>query len=136
MTANRQPYPDLFDVSIGGYTGKSSRARWQDGLLFCESASYGYETECQKTVTPAPAQWALFRGTMERIGVWQWSGEYVDPAILDGTGWSVEITWNDRYVKAEGSNAYPGSNSSEYSKAFQSFIAALNRLIGIKDFFE
>jgi hypothetical protein len=39
--------------------------------------------------------------------VWDWAERYEDPAVVDGTHWSLRLEHDGRAVSASGSNAVP-----------------------------
>lgn len=94
----------------------------RNGLVF---ESYRHPTTESVTVMPSDAQWRAFRESLDRLNVWQWRPEYRRP-ILDGTGWSLNIQYNDRRLIAAGHNSYPDN--------FEAFLEAVNTLLGGRKF--
>lgn len=53
-------------------------------------------------------EWIGFVSDLFRCYITDWKNRYVDPDILDGTQWELEITFDDKSIlKRHGSNAYP-----------------------------
>lgn len=53
-------------------------------------------------------EWMSFVSDLYRCYVTDWKRRYVNPGILDGTQWELEITFDDKPIlKRHGSNAYP-----------------------------
>lgn len=53
-------------------------------------------------------EWMSFVSDLFRCYITDWKNRYVDPGILDGTQWELEITFDDKSIlKRHGSNAYP-----------------------------
>ena len=44
---------------------------------------------------------------LEKLNLLNWEAEYVDPGILDGTQWQVEIVMAGHTITKHGSNCYP-----------------------------
>ena len=131
--------PDEFAFFIGGYMGPSYAIELRDGVLEYRAMGRGFEPLEPETprdhpddVAPAdgPAWLAFFR-VVERLGVWSWQERYEPTDVItDGTQWELRLRRGDRVVHASGSNAYPGSEGPEPSKAFRSFLRAVRKLVG------
>lgn len=53
-------------------------------------------------------QWCSFLKDIEKLKIEFWDEKYIDPEILDGTQWHLEINYGERRkVFRSGSNAYP-----------------------------
>lgn len=65
----------------------------------------GEETTYQKVIRNATATKVLEE--LKDIDVLNWKAKYVEPDVLDGTQWSLEIIRNGRNIKKYGSNMYP-----------------------------
>lgn len=73
-------------------------------------------------------RWVSFRRHLDAAKIWSWHREYIDLAVADGKGWSLQITYADRRITSSGSNAYPPK------KQFDEFLAAVRELTGGKPF--
>src|ERR1039457_1919798 len=58
-----------------------------------------------KIVVPSDMSWTRFWKSIDEINVWNWLPEYMNPNILDGCQWSLELQFNGGSVTCEGSNA-------------------------------
>lgn len=123
--------PKAFEFYIGGSVGPSLYVRLAEGRLFYERASAGgYSGEVMEA-SPAPEEWAQFRETVDRLGVWEWEPEYLSAhSCCDVTYWHLRLDMDGRAIVVSGANAYPGSEGPEVSGAFRGFRAAVERLIG------
>lgn len=102
----------------------------------------GERRSVQRTAAPTIPEWRAFLRSCERIGVWSWGREYIDPQIMDGKQWSVDIEYKDtggrvaRHVKSAGSNSYPPDGQSiarGVSRDYTALWEAVKRLIGETD---
>ena len=124
--------PRLFEASIGGFFGASYRVELEsDGTLL-----YRHNP---KTLTSEPGtrtrrvrvgddQWREFRRVMDEVNVWVWRKEYIDPGVVDGTQWSLRLEYADASVFSRGSNAFPEQQD------FERFRAAVEMLLGGREF--
>ena len=90
-------------------------------------------------IQPSAKQWRAFRRTLDRLNVWCWQRNYLDPHVCDGTGWSAKIVYSDRSLVSGGSNSFPGRDgraisirADERDKTFAKFSRAVARLVGQK----
>jgi hypothetical protein len=88
-------------------------------------------------IQPSPKQWRNFRSTLNRLNVWSWRRNYLDPRVCDGTGWPAKIVYSDRSLVSGGSNCFPGWDgraiaitADETDNTFAKFCRAVGRLIG------
>jgi hypothetical protein len=79
----------------------------------------------QAEIVPSTEQWREFRQTLDDLNVWRWRSNYAS-RIVDGSYWSVEIIYSDRTLRAKGNGNYP--------KAFTDYLAAMEELLGGRDF--
>ncbi len=115
--------PDHFEASIGGFMGSSYSVRWDwMGRLRYQPYELHYEKQAAKEVNPSQEGWEKFWAEMDRIKIWNWRDEYKSKQeVRDGTGWHVDIRYNNNFVESSGSNAYP--------KYFKPFCQAVARLL-------
>jgi hypothetical protein len=130
--------PTALTARIGGFLGTSYSVNWQNGALNY-SASKEDKTIDSAKIIPSPAQWNEFRKTLNRLNVWKWHYNYDNTNILDGTQWSLEITYVDCSLKTDGSNCYPEANGKPNkdpmgSKEFDEYLRAVEKLLGGKKF--
>jgi hypothetical protein len=79
---------------------------------------------------PSPEAWTTFWRTVDAAGVWRWQKNYQNPEVCDGLQWSLRLEHQDRAVRSEGSNAYPGSPGPDYSPTgeFAHFLRSLTAI--------
>jgi hypothetical protein len=134
--------PERLRISIGGHFGPSYRVELEAGRLcytyWPPRESYTREREGQrKEIEPSAKQWAAFRASLDRLGVWSWQAHYADHAVCDGTGWSVEIAYTDKAITSGGVNCFQGRDGRALSitedgkdNTFEKFCRAVASLIG------
>ena len=127
--------PEQFKASIGGYFGVSYHVELQgDSILYSSSASGRTGSLFEEpqalalpdVITPTAEQWQTFLKTLDRVEAWDWQERYVNPDIMDGTQWSVDLIWGDRQVKSSGSNDFPAE--------FKAFCKAITALLDGREF--
>jgi len=130
--------PSKFVIEIGGFGGPSYKVEMREGKIHYRAETWAPKQEVvEKVITPTKEQWRSFWQEAEKAQVWQWSQEYFNREIADGTQWRVSIEQNGRTVIASGSNSYPAegdvaksNKSPEPSAPFNRFIKAVHALIG------
>lgn len=115
-------FPSELEFSIGGYMGASYAVNLKEKAI--EYTWHGARSKRRGTerIVPSADRWNTFRDELDRLGVWGWAERYSDPAVVDGTNWSVAIHWGDRRIESGGSNAFPGR--------FEDVLTAVSGLIG------
>ncbi len=95
-------------ASVGGYfggsysvvvdltTGRITWSHWNNGEVVDE------EFKIVKGSTVKN-----FIEEMQIINPLNWKKEYIEPGMLDGTSWSLELTRDGRNIKKHGVNKYP-----------------------------
>ena len=129
--------PVTFEARIGGHLGWSFSASLTDnGLEYVEYAEE-YTPMAAKILVPSPARWRALRQTLDRLSVWSWNAEYLNPHVRDGTSWEFECEWGDRAIRTGGSNAFPSdpdprkaTHSQNESRRFDAFLRAISQLLG------
>jgi hypothetical protein len=130
MASENNAIPQRFHARIGGFLGDTYEVQLQDGCLQYARSGGGHESK-RTRVCPTMEQWREFRRALDAIGVWRWRAQYSTPGVSDGTQWSLDITYPDRAVSAQGNNAYPGDTlDPSGSKAFTRYLKAVQRLLG------
>ena len=107
--SNVKALPERLCIGIGGYFGPCYGVTLKKGrLIYTYSSGYSSSQEevgpvdpelrrllglqplpQPEEIQPSAKQWQNFRRTLDRINVWCWQAEYSNPAVCDGTGWSV-----------------------------------------------
>jgi hypothetical protein len=130
--------PERFDARVGGFMGYTYQVQLQDGLLQYARFGGGHKPTHAR-VRPTMEQWREFRRELDAIDVWRWRAQYSTPGALDGTQWSLDVTYPDRALRTHGNNDYPGaiphpSGAPSGSKAFTRYLKAVQRLVGGRAF--
>lgn len=125
--------PVEFEICIGGCFGPTFTVRLKDGKLTYESSPGMYSLAAIEELVPCREAWAKFWAEMDAVGVWSWEACYDNPSA-HGTHWFVHIAKGERFIKAEGENAYPGKHGLESTENFGRFLNALRELLGGVDF--
>jgi hypothetical protein len=90
-------------------------------------------------VVPTSEAWRAFWAAVDNAGVKNWNEQYVAAGVVDGEGWGLRVVSNDRQVESSGSNAYPDRGGRQHdlerTAEFQSFLAAVNALVGQSSWF-
>ena len=81
---------------------------------------YGEEETTQKSLSPATAE--KFIEELKMVNLLNWKAKYIDPLVLDGTHWSVEIIRNGRNINKYGDNKFPDE--------WDNFCNLISRMIG------
>ncbi|MBK5287343.1 MAG: HD domain-containing protein [Acidimicrobiia bacterium] len=122
--------PDHLDCFIGGFMATSYRVHLDSGALIHETLEHYEPTDLAQN-EPEPSDWEQFWTSLDTINAWQWSGDYRNPEVMDGTNWSIRILHGTRLLAASGSNSYPPiGDTTEPSPAFEAFLAAISRIAG------
>jgi hypothetical protein len=135
-------WPKRLYVAIGGYMGTSYSIELSAGKLRYVVYEHGYATSREETITPTAEQWSKFRAALDSIGVWQWKSHYPPQlGICDGTGWTLEVSYEDIEVYSDGDNSYPEDEeddesqlSAAPSRRFERFLKTVSDLIDGRDF--
>lgn len=84
-----------YNVEVNLTTLQVSWSFWQGGQ----------QESFEKTIRPATAK--KFLEGLKKANLLNWRAEYVEPGVLDGTQWSVEIIRDGQNKKMLGNNQYP-----------------------------
>ena len=117
--------PTQLLVSIGGYFGRSYTVSLQNSALRYQSFERGAPL-ADEILVPTDRDWSAFLSALNSAGVWGWSTDYQDPGTMDGTSWSIEISWGERSLVSQGANAFP--------TAFDDLLEAVSHLVGGRAF--
>jgi hypothetical protein len=95
-------------ASVGGYFGTSYsfEVNFDNGKTTWEAREEGV-LEPGLTLQMDTRGINAFREALSKCSILDWDKEYIDPDILDGTQWSLDIELKDRSIQINGSNAYP-----------------------------
>jgi hypothetical protein len=117
--------PTRLLVSIGGYFGRSYTVSLQTSALRYQSFEEGAPL-ADELLVPTDRDWRAFLSALDSADVWGWLPDYQDPGTVDGTSWSIEISWGERSLVSQGANAFP--------TAFDDLLAAVSQLVGGRPF--
>ena len=94
-------------ASVGGFFGDSFTIDINlDSLqVSWDRCGEGTEESIQKSIRRKTA--SNLKEELMRLGLLDWKVKYVEPGVLDGTHWSVEIQLDGRKVKKQGDNQFP-----------------------------
>ena len=123
--------PTKLHASIGGYFGPSYSVELDsDGNLIYQSNPHGFTElgDTRQKIAVSKKMWSRFREQIDESKIWTWKKQYVDPDILDGVGWELKITYDDKTIETYGSNAFP------VKKQFDAFLGSVSELVGGKPF--
>jgi hypothetical protein len=146
--------PEKMIISIGGFVyypkdgGKpqgmmrtSYRVELQGKDLYYSAIKIGDNPNVERVVTPTEEQWKSFWKEVEKARLWDWSKDYTNYDIHDGTIWLVDIDYHGRSIKSQGSNSYPSEGNvsrpsldGEYSKPFEVILQGVRNLLGGMEF--
>lgn len=133
--------PKKLKLYIGGFLGASYKVELTDQTLTYQEYASGQQLKTNQIIVPTKKQWQEFREALDSIQIWQWRKEYLNTSASDGTQWSVEIEYANRYIIASGNNRYPSddsvngdSDTAESSKVFTQYLLAVRNLLGEKKF--
>jgi hypothetical protein len=128
--------PCNLNFYIGGFLGTSHEVVLEDAILRYQRFERGYVCTLDRHgVEPSEKQWCDFRKAIDKAGVWNWTFDYPNPGVCDGTGWSLLVEYTDRKIKASGSNNFPRKDGSpngcpSITTPMKTLCKALSRLIG------
>jgi hypothetical protein len=124
--------PEILTFRIGGGLGPSYEIRWspEKRRLIAEGTNME-----PAEVEVSAAQWRTFWFVVDGLNVWAWKRSHSpDNTVCDGTQWGLRLADGRRRVASCGSNAYPGGyDEDEESSPFNTFLAAVNMLLGRDD---
>jgi len=94
-------------ATVGGFFGGYYNVDINlTSLQISWSRSLGGEVESiQKTIRPTTA--TNFIEELKMLNLLNWKAKYIEPFVLDGTQWSVEIIREGRNIRRHGDNKYP-----------------------------
>jgi len=103
-TNNSSKKPTVLKLSLGGFSQGTTGIELvgEDMRTFIMEFEYG-DVLC----SPTQEEWDIFLKALNTHNVWNWEEYYMNPDILDGTQWSLEIKAGSLKVKSGGSNEYP-----------------------------
>lgn len=136
-TAKEPPLgaPQALRSWIGGHFGPTFEVEWLEGRLVYQAFNawreFGLPEQAgavTRFVRPTRRRWKRFWDVLDRIDAWGWDPEFARQ-VMDGTAWEMAFEAQGRRVSSRGSNAYPGTESSEPSRAFRRACRAVSRLV-------
>ena len=129
--------PAAFEVSFAGY-GYVSTSVTLDGeaLVIVRALDANPGERTTTIVTPTDADWAAFWTAARRVGLARWPRSCVNTNVVDGSGLSVDITFDGGQITRSAMNAYPRSDGAcvrggiDPTDEYMAFFAAMGELIG------
>ena len=120
---------------LGAFEADGFKVRLSRGRLPYSTTTGLIPSQSPETSRPSEEQRHQFWQEVDRVGVWAWLPGYVNPNVLDGTQWRLELRHGERKVKSEGSNLYPGSAGIDYTadSPFAQLLCALAHLTAQPD---
>jgi hypothetical protein len=129
---------DDLKFTIGCCFGPKSMISIHKNIVtYCEDLLYNSENTHIKEVSDDSKE--VFISELNSLNVVSWKNLYINPYILDGDEWALEIVYNDGKKKSiTGCNSYPGSRSESNEKTteFNNLLKALNSLIQKPNYFK
>ena len=127
--------PAKFHLIIDGYFGPGHEIEWKHRTLWYRWAELPLLWQPAIELLPGTEAWEKFWQAVESAGVWQWSDNYENPGVLDGTQWSLKLKYQGKSLCCVGSNAFPGCDQPDYPETceFGRFIQAVRDLTGMKN---
>ena len=116
-------FMQTFKASVGGFFGPNYcvEADIKQGKVNYSCTEGGEGVASEKTITDE--DWKKLITGLKRCDFEYWLDDYNDPGILDGTQWSVEVTFEGgAELRKRGSNSYPGR--------WKQFCRLMSRFIG------
>lgn len=118
LNPNHIPSTNKIIFSIGGYfDGYETRTVLLDGEKLRMTITHSLHSEVREIALSLTK--TEFLNRLRELHIEGWKSKYIDPDILDGTQWELEIYFSDGYkpVTIAGSNAYP-TNFAELERLF------------------
>ena len=122
-TKNISKKPSVLKFSLGGFSQGTTGIELVGKEITRFTMGFQYtEVLC----SPTQEDWDIFLRALNTHNVWNWEEYYMNPDILDGTQWSLEIKADSLKVKSGGSNEYPPE--------FDGLIQAIHDLVKVRVF--
>ena len=121
LTSNYITSISKISFTIGGFfDGYETRTVLLDGENLHMTVTHSLHPEVREIALSMTKD--AFLNRLRELHIEDWKSKYIDPDILDGTQWDLEICFSDGYkpVTIVGSNAY----TTKY--------AELERLVGVE----
>ena len=112
--------PSVLKFSLGGFSQGTTGIE-----LVGKEITRGFQYK-EVLCSPTQEEWDIFLKALNTHNVWNWEEYYMNPDILDGTQWSLEIKAGSLKVKSGGSNEYPPE--------FDGLIQAIHDLLKVRVF--
>ncbi len=134
--------PEKFTARIGGFLGPTFGVEWKDNALVYHALDRTKQpNESTQKITPTEKQWEEFWKKIDQVHLFDWSSDYENWQVADGTQWIVEIEYGGKKIATKGSNSFPRdgavkkpSKDPEPTKVFREFLKAVEDLLGGKTF--
>lgn len=97
----------VLKASVGGYFEGYYNAKINLSTLKVSWSHWvgGEEESFKKTLHPTTAN--IFIENLKLISLLDWKAKYIEPGVLDGTHWSVEVIRDGRNINKHGDNKFP-----------------------------
>lgn len=118
--------PRKFRAEIGGFLGASYAVELKGSEIQYSVLEPGSRDATVSTIRATEREWCEFRRALHEVGVWGWREEYLNPNVLDGTHWDLDIAYEDNALRARGVNDFPTN--------FMGYELAVEKLLGGKRF--
>jgi hypothetical protein len=128
--------PEKLNFSIGSaFGGEGPQLEYAKEMVTCyhRPPVFGNRHKVAER-RPTREDWLQFWHGLDKIGIKKWQEHYMNPDVLDGTSWDLEIVFRGQRIVSAGSNSYPGAHGPDYSRRseFGRFITALEKLSGVE----
>ncbi|MBP3951936.1 hypothetical protein [Bacillus suaedae] len=85
-----------YNVDLDLISGSAAWSHWENGEEVASECKALKETTVKKLIEE-----------LKIINFLNWKREYIEPGVLDGTSWSVELIREGRNLKRSGANKFP-----------------------------
>ena len=126
--------PKRFTIFIGGFMGPSYLVEMDAKASVLRYQYFRNEAKKELKIQPTPQQWEKFWIQMDKSKIWSWKADYPNPSVCDGTQWKIIIHYADHKIEAKGDNNYPTGRGGTSGKEFDTFLKAVQKLLGGVDF--
>lgn len=128
--------PTAFAMSVGGFGfGSHDVTLRNDTLVVVRRPDFAPNGATTTYVVPARDAWHTFWRAADAAGVREWPSHCVNPNVVDGGGFTLDIAYRGGHVASTGANSYPRrggrcNGDPERTPEYSAFLAAVAQLIG------
>ena len=114
----------MLEASVGGYFGPNYHVLldFEDRGLYWHCSEADRDERGSRKLSEPEVEDA--RRCLRRINPFRWLERYVNPEVMDGTSWSVELTTDHGVAARSGSNSFP--------KNWTAFCQFISRISGLE----